>query len=171
MWIPQCISHQNSNDENQIENLFINNKILVEIRKGMYGLPQAGQLAYISLIKHLKLYGYTCTDFIPDLFKHATQDTLFSLVFYDFGVKYKAKNDELHLIDTPKKKYLGITIYWNDRIFLGIHLYWDYTKRTVTLSTPNYVKKSLLRFQYIKPKHDQHSPHPHATTNYGTKIQ
>ena len=36
---------------------------------------------------------------------------------------------------------------------------------------PNYVNKSLSIFQHKKPKHDQHSPHPHATPNYGAKIQ
>ena len=68
---------------------------------------------------------------------------MFSLFVDEFEVKYIAKNDALHLIDTLKKKYLGITVYWSGRIFLGIHLYWDYCKRTVTLSMPNYVNKAL----------------------------
>ena len=66
----------------------------------MNGLPQAGQLSYITLIKHLQLYSYTRTGFTPGLFKHATQDTMFSLVVDEFEVKYIAKNDALHLIDT-----------------------------------------------------------------------
>ena len=41
-----------------------------------------------------------------------------------------------------EEKYPGITIYWSGRILLGIHLYWEYTERTVTLSMPNYVKKN-----------------------------
>ena len=71
---------QYSIDENHIEHLFINNKILVKIRKGMYGLPKSGQPSYIALIKHLKLHGYTRAGFTPGLFKHATRDTKFSLV-------------------------------------------------------------------------------------------
>ena len=133
-------------DENQIEHLFINKKTLIEICKGVYSLPQAGQLAYIALMKHLQLHGYTHIGFTPGLFKHATRDTLFSLVVDGFGVKYTAKNDALHLINTLKKKYPGITIDWSGRIFLVIHLYWDYTKRTVTLSIPNYVKKTCQYF-------------------------
>ena len=89
--------------ENHIEHLFINNRILVKIRKGMYGLPQVGQLDYIALIKHLQLHGYTCTGFTPGLFKHEKLDTMFSLVVDEFGVKYTHKNDALHLINTPKK--------------------------------------------------------------------
>ena len=69
----------------------------------MYSLPQAGQLAYIALIKHLQIHGHTRAGFTPDLFKHETQDNLFSLVVNDFGVKYTSKNDALHLIETLKK--------------------------------------------------------------------
>ena len=43
-------------DENHIEHLFINNIILVKISKGMYGLPQVVQIAYITLIKNLQLH-------------------------------------------------------------------------------------------------------------------
>ena len=56
MWLPIWIFPQDFIDENQIEHLFINNRILVEIRKSMNGLPQAGQLSDIALIKHLQLH-------------------------------------------------------------------------------------------------------------------
>ena len=89
----------------------------------------------------------------------------------NFLVKYTAKNDELHLIDTLNKKYPGITIDWSGRISFGIHLNWDYTKRTVTISITKYVNKSLSIFQHKKPKHDQHSSHPHVIPDYGSEIQ
>ena len=95
----------------------------------------------------------------------------FSLVVDEVGLKYTPKNNALRLIDTVKKKYPGITIDWIGRIFLEIHLYWDYTNRTITLSMPNYINKALSRFKHKIPKHDQDSPHPHATPNYGAKIQ
>ena len=113
---------QYSIDENQIEHLFINNRTLIKICKGMYGLPQAGILAFITLIKHLQLHCYTRSGFTPGIFKPATRDTMFSLVIDDFGVKYTDKKYALHLIDTLKKKLPGITIYCIISIFLGIHL-------------------------------------------------
>ena len=128
--------------------LFINTRILVGIRKGMYGLPKSGRLAYISLIKDLQIHGYTHTGFTPGLFKYATRDTIFSLVVDDFEVKYTVKNDAFHLIDTLKKKYPGINIDCSGIISLGIHLDWYYTNRTVTISVPNYVNKSLSRFKH-----------------------
>ena len=96
---------------------------------------------------------------------------MFSFVFDVLGVKYISRNDAFHFIDTPDKKYPGITIEWSGRTFLGIHLDWDYTKQNITLYMPNYDNKALSIFQNKKPKHDQHSPHTHATPNYGVKIQ
>ena len=34
-------------------------------------------------------------------------------------------------------------------VLIGIKLYWEYVNRTVTLSIPNYVRKSLHIFQHI----------------------
>ena len=96
---------------------------------------------------------------------------MFSLTVDNFGVEYTSKNYEFHFIDTLEKKYPGITNYWSGRIFFGVHFYWDYTKRTITISVHNSINKALSIFQHKKPKHDKHSPHPHATPNYGAKIQ
>ena len=65
---------------------------------------------------------------------------MFSLVADDFRVKYTAKNDALHLNDTQKKKNLVIAIDWSGRILLGIHLDWNYIKRTINLYMPTYIK-------------------------------
>ena len=73
----------------------------------MYGLTQSVGLAYIELINYLQLHGYTRACFTPGLFKYARQYTLLSLGVDDFGTKYTAKNDAMHLIDTPKKKKLA----------------------------------------------------------------
>ena len=42
-------------------------KILAEVRKGMYGLKQAGKIAHNDLKKHLMPHGYTPVDFTPGL--------------------------------------------------------------------------------------------------------
>ena len=171
MWLPLWITPQYIIDENHIVNIFINNRTLLKICKGSYGLPQSGRLDYIELIKHIQLHGYTRAGFPPNLFKHVTRDTMFSLVVDDFGMKSTAKNEALRLIDTLKKKYPSINIDWSGKIFLIIHLEWDYNKRTVSLSMTNYVKKSLSIFQHKTDKNNQHSPHTHTTSNYGANIQ
>jgi hypothetical protein len=57
-------------EQYNLEPLVHNNHVLVKIRKGMYGLPQAGMLVNECLIKHLATYGYRPTDRTPGLFCH-----------------------------------------------------------------------------------------------------
>ena len=170
MWMPRWIFPQAFIDEYNLEPLFINDRILTKIIGGMYGLPQAGRLAYIDLIKFLQRYGYVRAGLTPGLFKHITRPTIFSLVVDDFGVKYNSINDALHLINTLKIRY-KITVDWEGSIFCGIHLNWNYQQGEVTLSMPNYVNKALQRFNHQSPTRPQHSPHPYTTPNYGAKVQ
>ena len=147
--------------------LIVNGCVMVEIRKGMYGSPQAGILAHIRLTKHLLSHRYIKCSNSPGLFKYISRDISFTLVVDDFGVKYTNKNDVIHLISTLKKVYEIITD-WTGSVYLGLHLRWDYIERTVDLSMPGYVKKALQRFcsPYL-----QHCPYAWSKPTYGSKIQ
>ena len=170
MWIPRWIFTKEFIDEHGLEALFQNDRILVRIDRGMYGLPQAGRLAYVQLIKHLKLHGYERAGFTPGLFKHKTRKTIFSLVVDDFGVRYTSMDDAMHLINALKESY-QITTDFDGKIFLGLHLDWNYKKRIVRISMPGYVRQALARFRHKAPRSPQHSPHPCAKIDYGAKIQ
>ena len=61
---PDIIQQYNLND------IAINGKVYVEIRKGMYGLPQAGILANKLLQKNLAQFGYLPCKLTPGLWKH-----------------------------------------------------------------------------------------------------
>ena len=104
-----------------IAHLFHNNRIMIEIRKGMYGLPQADRLAYIKLIDNLQKHGYVRAGLTPGLFKHTTRKTIFSLVVDDFGIKYSSLEDANHLIRSLVQQHYPITINWTGKIFLGIN--------------------------------------------------
>ena len=67
--------------------------IYVEVRRGMYGLPQAGLLAQEQLIVNLKEHGYYQSKLVPGLWHHQTRPITFTLVVDDFGVKYTNKKD------------------------------------------------------------------------------
>ena len=136
----------------------------------MYGLPQAGILAYIKLIKHLAANGYIPTGHTPGLLCHITCPTTFNLVVDKFWVKVVGQTHSDHLINSLKKNY-GITIDRYGKIFCRIHLKWDYNKSTVDLSMPNYVNKALAWLRHPAPKKPQHSPHPYATPVYGQKTK
>ena len=74
-----------------LASLVVNGHVMVEIRKGMYGLPQAGLLAQQRLNAHLLKLGYTKCTHTPDLYTHHTRPTTFTLVVDDFGIKYNSK--------------------------------------------------------------------------------
>ena len=59
-----------------------------EIRKGMYGLPQAGVLTHAKLKSVLAPHGYAPTKNTPGLWTHSTRPIAFALVVEDFGRKY-----------------------------------------------------------------------------------
>jgi hypothetical protein len=83
MWLPRWIFTQEFIDTYNIAYLFHDDHIMVEIRKGMYGLLQAGQIAYLKLTANLATSGYVKAGLTPGLFKHKTRNTIFSLVVDD----------------------------------------------------------------------------------------
>ena len=64
-----------------------NGYIYIEVRKGMYGLPQVGLLAQKLLEKRLAKHGYKQSDVTPGLWTHEFCPICFTLVVDDFGVK------------------------------------------------------------------------------------
>ena len=147
-----------------------NGSVLVEIRKGMYGLPQAGIIAQERLIKHLAGYGYTPTTHTPGLYTHVDRPICFVLTVDDFGVKYIGREHAEHLIQALQAQYT-ITTDWTGELYCGITLKWDYDAGTVDLSMPGYVAKAMKRFLHSMPSRPQHSPHAWTKPVYGTATQ
>ena len=77
--------------------------IYCEIRKGMYGLPQAGIIAQQLLEERLGKGSYHLSKTTPGLWTHDTHPISFSLVVDDFGVKYVGKENAQHLLGTVQK--------------------------------------------------------------------
>jgi hypothetical protein len=163
--IPDDIFHKY-----KLAGLVYNNYVLVEIRKGMYGLPQAGILAHDRLVDHLAKHGYFPTKHTPGLFTHTTRPISFSLVVDDFGVKYVGREHAEHLVTTLQLLYT-ITTEWEGELYLGITLKWNYPNRTVDLSMPGYIAKALKRFNHPAITRLQHSPHAWTAPDYGAKTQ
>jgi hypothetical protein len=114
----------------------------------MYGLPQAGIIAQELLEEHLRKAGYTQSKITPGYWKHTWCPISFTLVVDDFGVKYIGKEHVHHLLQVLRQDY-KIEKDWEGtryRMYLGITLDWDYTKRKVHLSMPSYVENALARF-------------------------
>ena len=144
--------------------------LYVEVRKGMYGLPQAGILAQELLEKRLKAKGYRQSKLTPGFWKHEWRPISFTLVVDDFGVKYVGEEHAQHLLSAIKEHY-ECSSDWEGSRYLGLTLDWDYEKREVHLSMPGYVHEAIKRFQHEMPRRPQHQPYPHVVPNYGAKVQ
>jgi Reverse transcriptase (RNA-dependent DNA polymerase) len=154
----------------QLAPLVKNGRVCVEIRRGMYGLPQAGRLANDALVIHLASHGYIQSKHTPGLFTHISRPISFCLVVDDFGVKYEGKEHAEHLQSVLAAKY-QITTNWSGDLYLGLHLKWNYNNQTVDLSMPNYVSKALQRFNHQAPLVPQLSPHAWTKPVYGASTQ
>jgi len=85
-------------EQYNLQELEHNGSIYIEMQKGMYGLPQASQIANNKLIPILKAAGYHQAEHTPGLFTHKWRHVAFSLVVDDFGIKYIRKEHVQHLL-------------------------------------------------------------------------
>ena len=105
-----------------------NGFVYLEIRRGMYGLPQAGILAQQILEKQLNSKGYSQDSLVPGLWTHSWRPITFTLCVNDFGVKYVGKQHTYHLI-AILVEHCTISQDWNGARYLGMDIDWYYTNR------------------------------------------
>jgi hypothetical protein len=123
----------------------------IEVKKGMYGLPQSEILSNQHITLRLAIHGYHQTKFAPGLWRHVTLPIQFTLVVDDFGVQYVGKEHAQHLIDALETNYT-VSKDWTGGMFCGITLKWDYSNKHVDLSMPRYIKDAPHIFQHPLPK-------------------
>jgi hypothetical protein len=157
-------------NEYNLHSLVHNSYLYVEVRKGMYGLPQAGLLANILLAKRLATHSYSPVPHTHGLWKHNWRPLKFSLVVDDFGVMYVGREHAEHLKAALEENY-EISTDWDRALYCGIKLKWDYTSRAVDLSMSGYIAAGLHCFQHPTPAHPQHAPYKMQPTSYGAKVQ
>jgi hypothetical protein len=144
--------------------------VFLEIRRAVWGLPQAGILANKLLRKQLKPHGYyKCVNTLG-LWRHATRPITFTLVVDDFGVKYMGKEHADPLINCLKEETYKLTEDWTGNRYCGILLCWDYEKRILDISMPGYIKKQLLKYENIM-RRIQHCPYSPEPKKYGAEAQ
>jgi len=77
--------------------------VYMEIRKGMYGLPQAGVLANKLLKECLAQHGYFEQPHMPGLWRHVSHPVWINLCVDDFGIKYIGREHLQHLYNALQK--------------------------------------------------------------------
>jgi hypothetical protein len=105
MQLPIALIPQEIVDKYNLTPLIHKGHVYLEIRRGMYGLPQAGILANQLLTKRLEPQGYYQCRHTPRLWRHKWRPILFSLVVDDFGVKYVGREHVDHLIASVEQHY------------------------------------------------------------------
>ena len=98
-----------------------NEKVCLEIQKG---IPRLKQLCIIDrnrLGEHLTKHGCVQCRFMPSLWKNKTLLIIVTLIVDDLGIKFIIRESAQHLIDTLRKKY-EITTDWNVKNYLCLEL-------------------------------------------------
>ena len=144
--------------------------IYLEIRRGIYGLKEAGIIAFNQLVHYLAPHGYEPTPCTSGLWSHTTRLTTFTLYVDNFGLKYFSKEDAHHLVNALKTNY-EVTTDWNGSLYFGITLDWHYAESYVNISMPGYVRRALQKFGHPNPNCPQHSPHKWIEPFYGSTQQ
>jgi hypothetical protein len=144
--------------------------VYIEIRKGMYGLPQAGILANQLVEKRLAAKGYYQCQHTPGLWRHVWRGITFCLVIDDFSIKVTNMQDMDHLINTLKENYT-VAVNMAGSLFCKIQLTWNYTQGHIDCRMPGYINKVLRKHQHPKPVTPQHAPYKAAPIQYGARVQ
>jgi hypothetical protein len=104
--------------------LAVDGWVYIEIRKGMYGLKQAGLLANQLLQTRMAPFGYYPARHTPALWLHKTRPISFTLVVDTFAVVYVGKQHAEHLRNVLLRTY-ELTTYWKATVYSGMTLKWD----------------------------------------------
>ena len=88
----------------------------------------------------------------------------------DFAIKYTSLDNAQYLLHTLKEKYT-ISEDWEEKLYIGIILKWDYRKQTFDLSMPGYVTAALQRFRRQLKNTWQSFPHNHVPPTYGARVR
>ena len=136
----------------------------------MYGLKEAGIIAYKRLVRNLQNHGYAPVAHPPGLWTHTTLPNTFTLAVDDFGIKLFDADNATHLLDALQNNY-SITVVPSGSKYCRLIIKWNHPGNYVNISMPNSVRKALDYFQNPMPPRPQHSPLKWPTRTYGTKVQ
>jgi hypothetical protein len=155
----------------QLSNKVLKDYVYMEIRKGMYGLPQVGIRANKQLKKHLPRHGYFEQPHTPGLFSHESHPIWFNLAVDDFGIKCIGEDTLQHLYNSLQAEAYNIIKDRAGDLYCGINLKWDYTKGYVNLSMSKYIMKQLAHYSHPVPLKPQHCPFAPNPVTYGKNNQ
>ncbi len=151
-----------------IEHYRLNEKVLggyvyMEIRKGTYGLPQAGILANKLLKERLARHGYLNN---PTHWDYGNMSVALS------GLTSVWMTLVLGILARKTYNALGKETYeivedLEGNLYCGINLKWNYAKHHVDLAMAKYVMKQLTKYGHVAPLKPQHCTYSLNPIKYG----
>ena len=144
--IPMDLVPQEFIDAYNLHNKIYIGFLYVEIRKGIYGLPQAGILANKILCVKLQPHVYYKTS-SPGIWEHTTCPLGFTLIVNYFVIKYVNKEHIGHLIKCLQETY-PIEIDWQDITYCDMNIEWDYEKRWSLIDMPAYMPTQFRKYDF-----------------------
>ena len=165
MWMPLRLIPIEYRPKLGMEFLAEDSRILLQVDKALYGLPQAGLLAQTELIAHLADHGFIQSPTTPCLFSHITDPSLrFVLWVDDFLIKYSRSRPEIadRLLTALAEKYPIKTHKAPDGrgIYLGLTIHRDRAARTLTISMPGYITRMFDELNLPGPANGQRVKSP-----------
>eukprot|EP00978_Attheya_sp_CCMP212_P021358 scaffold62214_cov29-Attheya_sp.AAC.2 len=139
MKMPLSIFPQHVIDQYKLHDLVYKGYIWIEIKRSIYGLPQAGKLANEYIRKKIAPHGYYEVKHTPGLWKHVTRSIIFTLTVDDFGVKYVGKRHAQHLLHILESEFSAVSTDWTGALYCGITIDWNYEEGWVDISMPGYI--------------------------------
>ena len=88
-----------------------------------------------------------------------------------FVIGYVGIEHAYHLMSALKMYYENITTNWKGKLYYGITMKWNYTKRCVDISMLIYIKEALHQFGHMTPKYPHHQPYPVPERTYVADSQ
>jgi hypothetical protein len=165
---------QEFNNKYKLDKIARNSWIYFEMRRGIYGLPQAGILANKLLRDRLAEFDYYKAAATPGLWRHKWHPIMFALIVDNFAIQYVGDAHLDHLYQALKKHY-EVSEEINGTRFTGIKLKWNYspihTKCSCCLSMPGYILNVCTRYKHLMPTKRQLSPYKHREIIFGQTTQ
>ena len=116
MKIPLELFPEWTQEQYNLKELAFEGWVYIEMRRTVWGLPQAGILANKRLRRKLAPFGYYENTNTPGLWSHKSRPIAFILVVDDFGVKYATQDDINHLITSLKSTH-KLTEDWTGNLY------------------------------------------------------
>jgi hypothetical protein len=170
MWLSRAQVPDDIQEQYKESIIWVGDKTMVRITKGIYGLPQAGRLAFEKLSRLLKRHGYIACPNTPCLFQNATNGVAFTLVVDDFAIKYTDKASVEHLFAAIREEY-RLEVDWSGSKYIGMSVDYNRKARWLDISMPGYVGAALKRFGVITSPKPTHGPMHFNPVIYGKQQQ